>query len=201
MENNSENTPNESEQTPGAETSVQTTIEDKSQIEPKRASDEILFGTLSYFNIAVLATIVSKPDSEFCKFHAKQGVALVILDLAFIVVVSVAMVIVPFFAFLLFFIGMIILFAEHILGIINAIRGNMYHLPIIYGLAQKIDVANFLAPKKNVVSKIVPTQLTEPSVESAQSAQPVQPPKPESHGQDMVDRAVDTLSDEKHSRQ
>lgn len=205
MENSTENTPNESGQTPGAETSVQTTIEDKTQIEPKLAGDEIFFGTLSYLNIAVLATIVTKPDSEFCSFHARQGVTLVILDLALIVVVSLAMVIVPFFAILIFFIGVITLFVLHILGIIHSIQGKMYRLPIIYGLSQKVNIAELFATKKTQSTppkeeQIAPTEAQSPQAEQQPKTAP-ESSKPQSSGQDMVDRAVDTLSEEKRSKQ
>lgn len=210
MEESTETTPNESEQTPEARPAVQTTIEDKSQGSAKLAGDEVLFGTLSYFNIAVLATIVTKPNSEFCHFHARQGVTLVILDLALIVVVSLAMVIVPFFAILIFFIGVIALFVLHILGIIHSIQGKMYRLPIIYGLSQKIDITQFFAAKKTqptpVQEQTAPTEEQPPQIQPQAEPQPQpettpQPGKPQLSGQDMVDRAVDTLSEEKRNRQ
>lgn len=183
---------------------------------PKLPSDEILFGTLSYFTIAVLATIVTKPNSEFCKFHAKQGVVLVALDLLLLVLMSIALAIVPFLAFVLFFIGMITMFGLHVLGIVNAVQGKMYQLPVVYGLAQKIDVASFLSSKNTKPVDTAPAQPTMPeAVAPTQPIEAAQPTMPEAaptqpqmtsdtnknigHGQDMVDKAVEGLNEENHS--
>ncbi|MDP4008047.1 MAG: hypothetical protein Q8P68_02535 [Candidatus Peregrinibacteria bacterium] len=177
---------------------------------PKLPSDEILFGTLSYFTIAVLATIVTKPNSEFCKFHAKQGVVLVGLDLLLLVLISISLAIVQYLAFILFFVGMITMFGLHILGIVNAVQGKMYQLPVVYGLAQKIDVASFLSkntkpadsitPPTEQAAEVMPTEpVAEPMPASTQPHVTPEPNRNVGHGQDMVDKAVEGLNEENHS--
>lgn len=174
----------------------------------KLPGDEILFGALSYFTVAVLATIVSKPHSEFCKFHARQGVMLVILDLLLMVFMTIALAIVPFLAYIIFFIGVLVMFGLHVLGLVNAVQGKMYKLPVIYGLAQKVDLAKAFTPskptKENEVQKAVHNVEAEKAAEQApqsapQPAEPTTPAQPQ--GQDMVGRAVEGMKEERHDQQ
>ena len=182
----------------------------------KLPTDELIFGALSYFTIAVLATIVSKGKSEFCQFHAKQGVILVALDILFLVFTTVALAIVPMLSYLIFFVGMIALFVLHTLGIVNAIQGKKFKLPVVYALSKKVYLNKFLAntpkapgptqpttpPGTPVAATEPPTQPINPTPTPAPTQPTPQPTTPaatspfQNAGQDMVDRAVENLKDD-----
>ena len=192
---------------------TQTTLNDQ-PIAKTLPGDEILFGTLSYFTIAVLATIVTKPNSEFCKFHAKQGGVLIVFDLLLLIVITIALMIIEPLAYLIFLVGILGMFGLHILGIVNAVQGKMYRLPIVYELSQKIDVTKFFTNqpvKENIGERAVHNMealklsgsakgeasenqnLVDTNVQgqSNNTAQPM--------GQDMVDRAVAQTEAERKS--
>ncbi len=206
-----ETTPTEAapveETTPAEAAPKQSTIADA----PKLTTDELIFGVASYFTVAVLATIFTKPNSEFCTFHARQGVALIILDLVFLVVMTVMAAIVPFLGYALFFIGILALFALHILGLANAIQGKKYKIPVVYGISKKIDLNKFLSkPSATPTTPVQPaeptatTEVAEPTPAPAEPVAPVTPPAApttppptnnplQNNGQDMVDRAVENM--------
>ena len=86
-------------------------------------------GVLAYF-IFFLPLILAK-DSGFAKFHANQGLILLIL----VVVVNVVGGIIPIIGwFIILPLGSLFCFVLAIIGIVNAIKGEMKPLPIIGGI-------------------------------------------------------------------
>jgi|GEM_PF-4104402 len=200
---------------------TQTTLTDQPTAK-KLPVDEILFGVLSYFTISVLATVVTKPHSEFCKFHAKQGIALIILDILFLVFTTIALAIVPILAYLVFFLGIIGMFGLHLLGIVNSVQGKMYRIPFVYEVSKKIDlqklivlpkkgadmgeraVQNTLKQSESVRGEASENQnLVDTNVQGQNNNAPQAPTAPAQNnpfqetGQNMVERAVDKLNEEK----
>lgn len=74
--------------------------------------------------------LIMAPESEFAKFHANQGLLLLITAIA----VQVLANIIPFFGWLVISpVGNIIIFVLWVIGILNASRGLMKELPVIGG--------------------------------------------------------------------
>lgn len=72
-------------------------------------------------------------QNAFAKFHAKQGIMLVILG----IVISI-LYLIPYFGwFFISWAGSILMLVLAIMGIINVVKGEMKPLPVIGNLAEK----------------------------------------------------------------
>lgn len=87
---------------------------------------------LSYLGILLLIPLLVKPDNSFCKYHVKQGIAMVIYWIG-LGVVSV----IPILEFIAW-IGCVVIFVFAIIGIIQSLSGKYWEAPLgIYQLSQK----------------------------------------------------------------
>lgn len=76
--------------------------EDKTEdFDKEDIENNIIFAILAYFGLLVLVPIIAAPDSKFAKFHAGQGLNLLILEIVYGVVASVLMSIFSHFGFIL----------------------------------------------------------------------------------------------------
>lgn len=107
---------------------------DKKDIEENK-----VVAAIGYLWILCLVPLLAKKDSKFAQHHGKQGLVLT--------VVSVIMWVVGFILAFIPVIGWIILFACWItiivlavLGIINALNGNFWEMPILGEYAKKIKL-------------------------------------------------------------
>lgn len=92
-----------------------------------------LVAALSYFFLLVLIPILTAKDSPFAKFHANQGIVLIIFDLA-IGVASWFLGIIPIIGGLVSWLLYLVVVVLSIVGIINALQGKAKQLPIIGGI-------------------------------------------------------------------
>ena len=115
----------------------------------KDIDENKLMAVLSYIGILVLIPLLAKKDSPYAQFHAKQGLVLLICGVAlgvistvagFIAVIPVIGWIIGLLVGLAIFVAGIGLFVVGIMGIINAVSGNMKELPIIGQYAGKINI-------------------------------------------------------------
>ena len=89
------------------------------------ASEEKIWGAISYLWILSLVALVVKKDNAFVKFHASQGILLF--------VISLVLMFVPIIGWLInLIIGIIA-----IVGIIKALQGEKWQIPLISDLSQK----------------------------------------------------------------
>ncbi len=88
-----------------------------------------VMAALAYFGILFFLPLVTNPDSSFGKFHANQGLLLLLLN----VVVSTVLTVTIFGVILLpiLYIFTLILF---IMGIMNALNLKKKRLPVIGGI-------------------------------------------------------------------
>jgi len=102
---------------------------------------QIFWCILSYGYIFSLVPLLAQRDNKFIQFHAKQGLALLIIAaalllflmfLGFIPVISELM---SMFSFLLH----LALFLISLLAITQAFQGKKFRLPIITYLAEKLN--------------------------------------------------------------
>lgn len=100
-----------------------------------------LMAVLSYLEILVLIPILAAKNSPFAKFHATQGLNLLIVSVAwFIVSVIIGAILgaigVTFLSVLwsiITWLVSIVIFLTMVIGIINAAQGKAKELPIIGG--------------------------------------------------------------------
>ena len=113
----------------------------------KLSSDEVLAGVLSYLGILfVIPLIIVKKRNEYVKFHLAQGITLFIAVIIFWVAMAVLGFItsfIPVFGILVIAILYIILILLGIFGLvalINGAMGNMWKIPVIYGLSKNFKL-------------------------------------------------------------
>ena len=87
-----------------------------------------LMGILSYIGILVLIPIFAAKDDPFVRYHANQGLVNFIVALVAGVLTAI-----PIVGIVAGLVG-IVCFVFSILGIINAVKGEMKPLPFIGGI-------------------------------------------------------------------
>ena len=99
---------------------------------PSEESESKRYALLSYCFILCIIPLIRKKDDVFVQFHARQGLALFLCEMA----VFIVSIIFPFLMKpALFVFGVLSLW-----GMLKAIRGNKFHLPFIHALSQKLDI-------------------------------------------------------------
>ena len=91
------------------------------------SSDEKGLSVLAYIGCLFFIPLLVRPNSKFCKFHANQGLVLFIMGY----LVSFALKFVPFVHGILAMVWGLFTLALMIIGIINAVNGQMKDLPLI----------------------------------------------------------------------
>jgi uncharacterized membrane protein len=96
-----------------------------------------VMGILAYLGILVLVPLFAAPNSKFARFHANQGLVLVLAAIAYSVAVSIISAVIMAIAWRLGFLSSIlgllgiVFLVLAIIGIINAANGKAKELPII----------------------------------------------------------------------
>ena len=106
------------------------------EVDPSDAEKNRVMGVLSYLGILVLVPLLAAPDSKFARFHANQGLLLLIAEVALGIVLGLVSGL--FWVLGLGFIEDIADAALSIgsltlmvIGIVNAAKGKAKELPII----------------------------------------------------------------------
>lgn len=92
-----------------------------------------LLAAISYIWILCIVTILCAKDDAFARYHANQGLVLLIANIA-AVVVGFVLGLIPIIGAIIGWIINIALFVLMIIGIINAVKGEMKPLPFIGGI-------------------------------------------------------------------
>ncbi|MBQ2998619.1 MAG: hypothetical protein IJD62_06405 [Oscillospiraceae bacterium] len=92
-----------------------------------------LLAAISYVWILCIVTILCAKDDAFARYHANQGLVLLIANIAS-VVAGFILGFIPFVGGIISWIISIALFVLMILGIVNAATGKMKPLPLIGGI-------------------------------------------------------------------
>ena len=88
-----------------------------------------LMAAISYVWILFLVPLFAAKDDPFARFHANQGLVLFLVSIALGIIA-----VIPFIGTIVSLIGGIVTFVFMILGIINALKGEMKPLPFIGGI-------------------------------------------------------------------
>ncbi len=110
-------------------------METEVQYMPEDIEQNKLMALLSYLGILVLIPLLAKKDSPYAQFHAKQGLVLLLGWIAATVIN-----VIPILGQIVFVLCSIFLFVLFIIGIINALSGNVKELPLIGQFAHKINL-------------------------------------------------------------
>lgn len=100
--------------------------------ETVREQDKIML-ILSYLGILSLIPLLTVKDSEFVKWHAKQGLVLAIASTILIVVLGW----IPVLGCIAAPVGGIGFLVFAILGITKSLKGERYRIPVLADLADK----------------------------------------------------------------
>lgn len=104
----------------------------------KNSDEENTQAAMSYFLLLAPVLYLNRKDSEFIRFHAKQGTVLLIFFVAFWLLGDIHYWVFSIFSLLNF--GVVGLAA---LGFIKALRGEKYNIPLVSEISQ-----NGLSPEK-----------------------------------------------------
>lgn len=108
--------------------------------------DEKFFAALAYFGPLFVATLVVKPKSAFCKFHARQSMVLFLIFILFLMVLFA----VPLIGSLMTF----VLFAVYVLAIYRAYKGDLWNIPLVSNFAGKMNIDSLYSKAGLAVSGI-----------------------------------------------
>lgn len=92
--------------------------------------EEKILGAIAYLGILFLVPLLAKKDSDFCMFHAKQGLVLFIIW------------VIGWIIFWIPIVGWIIMVLISILALvafINALLGNRWKIPVLGDWAAKFN--------------------------------------------------------------
>ncbi len=107
------------------------TVHEGAASSDKDVEENKLVAALSYLGFLVAVPLFLKRESPYCQFHAKQGLALLIVW------------IIGSFVFWFPFIGWaaaLVVFVLNIIGLVKAFQGEKWEMPIIGDLAKKINI-------------------------------------------------------------
>jgi len=94
-----------------------------------------IFAALGYLGILCLIPLLAKREDAFCQFHGKQGLVLLVTWM----ILWVGN-IVPVLGQLVFFFGSIGLLVLVILGMVHALNGEEWDLPVLGKYAKQIKL-------------------------------------------------------------
>ena len=97
----------------------------------KDIEENKIIAAIAYIGFLCLIPLIAKKDSKFAQFHGKQGLVLFIIEVIGSVVFWI-----PLFGQLLAVLIMIVA----IIGIIKALQGEYYKLPIIQDIVEKFSL-------------------------------------------------------------
>ena len=105
------------------------------EVDKKDVEANKLIAAIGYLGILCLVPLLGKKDSAFAQFHGKQGLAIFIVWIVLWVVN-----IVPILGQLVFMVGSIGLFILVVMGIIHAMNGEMWEVPVLGKYAKMIKL-------------------------------------------------------------
>jgi uncharacterized membrane protein len=108
---------------------------------PDDVNDNKIFAIISYLWILCFVSLFAKSDSEFVKFHAKQGVVLFLAWVAVFIFSEILKIITLWrLGYIVMSIGNLAILVFAIMGIMHAVNGNMEKLPFIGQYANKLNL-------------------------------------------------------------
>lgn len=101
----------------------------------KDIDENKLVAAIGYLGILCLIPLLGKKNSAFCQFHGKQGLVIFIVWLVLWVCN-----IVPVLGQLVWLVGSLVLLVLVILGMVHALNGEEWELPVLGKYAKQIKL-------------------------------------------------------------
>ena len=103
--------------------------------EDKVVEEGKIFAVIGYLGILCLAPLLLKKENKFALFHGKQGLVLFLGEVA-----SGIISVVPFIGWLVGFLGFLVLGILSLVGIIQALMGSYWKMPVVSDIADKFNI-------------------------------------------------------------
>ncbi len=103
--------------------------------ENKEIQEGKVFGVIAYLWILCLVPLLLKKENKFALFHAKQGLVLFICEIALWIIG-----IIPIIGWLISVLGSLACGILALVGIIQALMGNYWKMPLLGDYAEKINI-------------------------------------------------------------
>ncbi|TAL50614.1 hypothetical protein EPN81_02335 [Patescibacteria group bacterium] len=97
--------------------------------------DDRLISAIGYLGILCLLPLLLRKESAFAQHHGKQGLVILLVWLA----LWFGMII-PFLGQIVWALGSLVLIILVILGMVNALQGKMWELPVLGKYAKQIKL-------------------------------------------------------------
>ncbi|MCH8049133.1 DUF4870 domain-containing protein [Patescibacteria group bacterium] len=110
-----------------------------SAAEAKDIEENKVIAAIGYIFILCLVPLLFAKDSKFAQFHAKQGLALFIVDIIFLMINAV----IGWIPIIGWFIALVLTAVAVILsltGLVKALAGEYWKLPLISDFAKKLNL-------------------------------------------------------------
>jgi len=99
----------------------------------KEVQEGKFFAVISYISFFCILSMLLKKENKFALFHAKQGLALFVLEVA-----CFMLSIIPILNWFMQSFGSVLFVLVSLWGVIQALRGKMCRIPLIANIAEKI---------------------------------------------------------------
>lgn len=94
-----------------------------------------IYAVMGYISICCIIPLLLKKDNKFALFHAKQGLVIFIGEMgAFIVNI------IPVLGQLVWVLAILVFGMLSLAGIVQALMGNYWKMPVIADIAEKISI-------------------------------------------------------------
>ncbi len=107
-------------------------------IDPRDIADNKGMAFLAYLGVLFFIPLVARPESKYCRFHANQGLVLLLLDIAIYIVAAILSSLFLMISWRMYWLSSLLYLAASgivltfsIMGIVNAATGKAKRLPII----------------------------------------------------------------------
>jgi uncharacterized membrane protein len=94
-----------------------------------------IFAVIGYLGILCLIPLLLKKENKFALFHGKQGLVLFLGEFVFFFIS-----IIPLLGWFIGFLGILICGILSLIGIIQALIGNYWRMPVVADIADKFNI-------------------------------------------------------------
>jgi uncharacterized membrane protein len=114
---------------------VQSTPEPTTAPAPEALKHNVTMSVLSYIGPLVIVSFIVAKDDPFVKFHIKQGLVLLVIEIALSLIGSMMHILWPIIQ-----IVQLVVLVLAIIGIYNAVKGKEKELPLVGKFAQHFKI-------------------------------------------------------------
>ncbi|MBU4315234.1 DUF4870 domain-containing protein [Patescibacteria group bacterium] len=108
-------------------------------IDKKDVEDNKVLAALSYVFLLCFIPLLLAKDSKFAQYHAKQGLVLFIVE-AIVMIASNIFIFIPVFGWLVIMVAYLLVAILAIIGILKALEGTYWEMPVLGEYAKKLKI-------------------------------------------------------------